>query len=119
MFCGSQLTGLSILTVGAFIESTYHHYGDFVGECVRNTQLMVDYLTHITYKRTHIGSYVWSAPIMLIVVGALVFIIAFVGCCGAVKESSCMVLSVSTTAAIRSPPTIPNRIAHCSSPSFW
>lgn len=28
-------------------------------------------------------------------VGALAFLIAFVGCCGAVKESSCMVLTFS------------------------
>lgn len=65
------LTGLTILTVGAIIESAYHHYSNFV------------------------GSNVWSAPILLIVVGSLVFIIAFVGCCGALKESSCMVLSFS------------------------
>lgn len=27
-----QLTGLAILTVGAFIEYTYHHYAKFVGK---------------------------------------------------------------------------------------
>lgn len=37
----------------------------------------------------------WSAPIIMIVIGAIVFIIAFLGCCGAIKESSCMVLTVS------------------------
>lgn len=29
------------------------------------------------------------------VIGAVVFIIAFLGCCGAIKESSCMVLTVN------------------------
>lgn len=29
------------------------------------------------------------------VVGIVVFVIAFFGCCGAVKENSCMVLTVS------------------------
>lgn len=38
---------------------------------------------------------IWSAPTLLMVVGGIVFVIAFLGCCGAVRESSCMVLSVS------------------------
>jgi len=63
------LTGLAILTVGAYIQSAYHHYSNFVGASF------------------------WSAPILMIVVGAVVFIIAFLGCCGAVKENSCMVLT--------------------------
>ncbi|KAG4070067.1 hypothetical protein HA402_013727 [Bradysia odoriphaga] len=61
------LTGLAILCVGAIIQSTYHHYSTFVGASF------------------------WSAPILLIVVGAIVFVIAFLGCCGALKENSCMV----------------------------
>lgn len=35
------------------------------------------------------------APILTIVVGALVFITAFFGCCGAIKESSCMLTTYS------------------------
>ena len=35
-----------------------------------------------------------SAPIVLIVVGVVVFFIAFFGCCGAWKESYCMVTMV-------------------------
>ncbi|GAB0099728.1 Tetraspanin [Sergentomyia squamirostris] len=65
------LTGLLILTVGAIIQSSYHHYSNFVDDTV------------------------WVAPILLIVVGSVVFIIAFFGCCGAFKESSCMVLTFS------------------------
>jgi CD63 antigen len=30
------------------------------------------------------------APILLIILGAIVFVIAFFGCCGAIRESSCM-----------------------------
>lgn len=63
------LTGLAILCVGAIIQSSYHHYSTFVGASF------------------------WSAPILLIVVGAIVFVIAFLGCCGALKENSCMVLT--------------------------
>lgn len=35
-------------------------------------------------------------PVLLMVIGSIVFVIAFLGCCGAIKESSCMVLSVSS-----------------------
>jgi len=65
------LTGIAIITVGAYIQSAYHHYANFVGENF------------------------WSAPILLMVVGGVVFVIAFLGCCGAVRESSCMVLTFS------------------------
>lgn len=30
------------------------------------------------------------APILVIIVGAVIFVIAFFGCCGAIRESSCM-----------------------------
>jgi CD63 antigen len=37
-----------------------------------------------------------SAPaIVLIVIGAVIFIIAFFGCCGAIRESHCMIVTVS------------------------
>lgn len=39
----------------------------------------------------------FSPATLLVVVGILVFIIAFMGCCGALKESTCMVLVVSDT----------------------
>lgn len=61
-----------LLSVGAVILARYYHYYSFVGETF------------------------WSAPLALIIVGAVVFIIAFVGCCGAAKESSWMTLAVST-----------------------
>lgn len=65
------LTGIAIATVGTVIFTAFHHYHNFLGE-----QL-------------------WSAPVVLMVIGAIVFIIAFLGCCGAIKESSCMVLTFS------------------------
>lgn len=37
----------------------------------------------------------FSPATLLIVVGILVFIIAFLGCCGALRESTCMVLVVN------------------------
>jgi CD63 antigen len=34
-----------------------------------------------------------TAPTILIVVGCIIFILAFLGCCGAVKENHCMVMT--------------------------
>lgn len=34
-------------------------------------------------------------PILLLVVGSIIFITAFFGCCGAIKESTCMLTTVS------------------------
>lgn len=36
-----------------------------------------------------------AVPILLIVVGAVIFVIAFLGCCGAIKENTCMLMLVS------------------------
>jgi hypothetical protein len=38
---------------------------------------------------------IFSAPLILVVVGVIIFVIAFFGCCGAMKENNCMVLTVS------------------------
>lgn len=35
----------------------------------------------------------YSLPITLIVIGVVIFIIAFFGCCGAVRESECMTMT--------------------------
>lgn len=37
----------------------------------------------------------WT-PIVLIVIGSIVLIISFFGCCGAVRESGCMIITYST-----------------------
>lgn len=37
----------------------------------------------------------FSTPALLIAVGAIVLIVSFFGCCGAVKENHCMILTVS------------------------
>lgn len=65
-----QISGVAIITVGALIQATYYNYSDFVD-----------------------SSYV-SAPIVLIIVGVIVFIVAFFGCCGASRENHCMIITV-------------------------
>lgn len=38
----------------------------------------------------------FSPATLLLVVGIMIFVIAFMGCCGAIKESTCMVMVVSS-----------------------
>ncbi|XP_071566233.1 uncharacterized protein [Temnothorax nylanderi] len=63
-----QLTGVMIISVGTTIYAVYENFSHFLD-----------------------ASY-FSPATLLIVVGILVFIIAFMGCCGALRESTCMVL---------------------------
>uniref|UniRef100_A0A1E1XIZ6 Tetraspanin n=1 Tax=Amblyomma aureolatum TaxID=187763 RepID=A0A1E1XIZ6_9ACAR len=54
------------------------------------------YSLHL-FKKTGpvIGDDYVSAPVILIVVGSIVFLIAFLGCCGAMQESYCMLMLFS------------------------
>lgn len=61
------LSGLALIIVGAIVKSKYGQY-----------------LTFADSKYA-------DAAIFLICVGVIVFIIAFLGCCGAIKEHYCMV----------------------------
>lgn len=69
-----QLSGILILLVGAMVQFNYAHYSNFVSD------------------------HIWTAPIILMVVGAVVAFICFLGCCGALKENSCMILSFAILA---------------------
>ncbi|KAH8378257.1 hypothetical protein KR093_010447 [Drosophila rubida] len=70
------LSGLLILLVGAMVQLNYAHYSNFVSD------------------------HIWTAPIILMVVGAAVAFICFLGCCGALKENSCMILSFAILAVV-------------------
>eukprot|EP00099_Drosophila_melanogaster_P014824 NP_523612.3 tetraspanin 39D [Drosophila melanogaster] len=70
------LTGLLIFLVGGMVQLNYAHYSNFVSD------------------------HVWTAPIILMIVGAAVAVICFLGCCGALKESSCMILSFALLAVV-------------------
>ncbi|XP_072379607.1 CD63 antigen-like [Diabrotica undecimpunctata] len=65
------ISGIAILTVGAVVHIVYSHYSQFVYEGYQ------------------------SIPLALIIVGVIIFIIAFFGCCGAVKENHCMIITFS------------------------
>lgn len=74
LFCFNLLfafSGITILTVGVIFHIAYSHYSNFV------------------YPSFQI------APLVLIGVGVVIFIVAFFGCCGAVKENQCMIITFS------------------------
>ncbi|XP_037711190.1 CD63 antigen [Drosophila subpulchrella] len=70
------LSGLLIFLVGGMVQLNYAHYSNFVSD------------------------HIWTAPIILMIVGAAVAVICFLGCCGALKESSCMILSFAILAVV-------------------
>lgn len=65
------VTGVLLLSVGAVILGLYDIYSNILDDRFL------------------------SAPALLIVVGAIVFVVSFFGCCGAVKENHCMILTFS------------------------
>ncbi|XP_073824359.1 tetraspanin 39D [Musca autumnalis] len=70
------LSGILILLIGAMVQFNYAHYSNFVSD------------------------HIWTAPIILMIVGSLVAFICFMGCCGAIKENSCMILSFAILALV-------------------
>ncbi|XP_015110265.1 CD63 antigen isoform X2 [Diachasma alloeum] len=65
------ITGVVFITVGGVILSYYSGYRSFV------------------------DNWFFAAPVLMIVVGVIVFLISFFGCCGAVKENHCMIITFS------------------------
>ena len=63
-----QLAGLVIFIVAIVVQVKFNEYASFFGT-----------------NNTAVG---------LIIIGAIIMIIAFFGCCGAYKENYCMVLTV-------------------------
>jgi len=70
------LSGLALIIIGAVIREKYGDQFAFVDTKFAN------------------------APIFIIVVGVIVFVIGFLGCCGAVKENYCMVTTFAVLLAV-------------------
>jgi CD63 antigen len=66
-----QISGIAILAVGALIQNFYSNYTNFL------------------------DGHFYVGPVLLIILGVIVFVVAFFGCCGALKENHCMVMTVS------------------------
>jgi len=69
------ITGIVLLSIGLVIHGVYHQYQHFL------------------------DNRFFSVPSLLVAVGFIIFIIAFFGCCGAVRESYCMIITFCTLLA--------------------
>ncbi|XP_011882791.1 PREDICTED: CD63 antigen [Vollenhovia emeryi] len=69
------ITGIVLLSIGLVIHGVYHQYQHFLDNSF------------------------FSVPSLLVAVGSIIFIIAFFGCCGAVRESYCMIITFCTLLA--------------------
>lgn len=70
------LSGLAVLIVGAIVLANVMEYSRFVDGAVL------------------------APPVVLIVLGGVVFIIAFLGCCGAIKENYLMLVAFAVLLAV-------------------
>ncbi|XP_026828359.1 tetraspanin-33 [Ooceraea biroi] len=69
------ITGIVLLSIGVVIHGVYHEYQHFLDNSF------------------------FSVPSLLVALGSIIFIIAFFGCCGAIRESYCMVVTFCTLLA--------------------
>lgn len=71
LFSFLQIAGIGLIAAGAYVKTKLDDYSDFFGS---------DYV---------------GPGILLIIVGVIIFVLAFFGCCGAIKEIYCMTMTVS------------------------
>jgi CD63 antigen len=62
-----------------------------IGVVVAGATIQIRYSTYINF----LGDTFLSAPILLIAVGAVIAVMGFFGCCGAIRENYCMSMTVS------------------------
>jgi CD63 antigen len=74
------IAGILLITAGALSYVGYDKYLDIAKEVDLDA-----------YK---------APPILMMVIGSIVFIIAFLGCCGAMQESNCMMMTYAAVLAI-------------------
>ncbi|XP_037069099.1 CD63 antigen-like isoform X1 [Pollicipes pollicipes] len=70
------ISGIALVAMGAVIKGYYDKYLDFLSDDV------------------------FSVPVLLIVVGVIIFFVAFMGCCGAIRESYCMTMTFAVLLAL-------------------
>ena len=66
-----QLSGLGLIVVGVMAHMKYSVFSVLTGQT----------LGYLIYA--------------IILIGAVIFVVAFYGCCGAVRENNCMITTVS------------------------
>lgn len=69
-FYDLQITGIVFMAVGTWIIIAYKGYSNFM------------------------SVWMFAIPALMIIVGIVVFLTSFFGCCGAAKEHHCMIITV-------------------------
>lgn len=69
-----QLAGLALIVVGVLYKLDLDNYTKAIPDDYQNIGL---------------------APTLTIVIGSIIFLIAFFGCCGAIRENPCLLTTVS------------------------
>lgn len=72
------LSGLALIIIGSYIKSKYGDYLSYGEESSKFT----------------------SVSVFIIIVGIIVFVIGFLGCCGAIKENYCMITTFAVLLGI-------------------
>lgn len=107
-FCVLQLAGTAVLAIGLWLrldqktkglfeepDSSYVFYtGKMQGCLLYHSYLYKSYLFFSVY---HMMCCVCVGVYILIAAGALIMVVGFLGCCGAIRESPCMLGMVCTT----------------------
>ncbi len=70
------LTGIALIGIGAYIQVKMSQYLDFLGETYLNTS------------------------VILIIIGVVILVVTFFGCCGACTENYCMLYTYGTLLAL-------------------
>ena len=70
------LMGIGLIGIGAYIQINMSQYLDFLGETYLNTS------------------------VILIIIGVVVLVVTFFGCCGACTENHCMLYTYGTLLAL-------------------
>lgn len=85
-----QICGIALIIIGALVHNETYTY--------------------------FLNSKYVTAPNILIAIGCIIFVLAFLGCCGAVKENHCMVMTVSIFKSLPAVDMISSKqllLAHC------
>jgi len=70
------ISGILIIAIGTTIHTIFNHFDSFLGDRF------------------------FTPAYLLIAIGCIVFVVAFFGCCGAVRESTCMIMIFAVLLAI-------------------
>lgn len=90
-----QVLGIAIAGIGVMIKLKLLNYNAFLGESITKFLCQINvfcwYLIGIQFAEGFVSYF----PYVLIAIGCVVLLIAFLGCCGSITENRCMLLSVS------------------------